>query len=440
MSRAESAIASPDPRRRRRTLRGRVALVGLGAIACWLAVLAVTFDILFAHQLDDQRSNVARARATAAAATVRFTRTGRPLALESAGDAALDYGIWIYVGSSAVQRPHASAELQRLADSLTRADGRTSATDAEATVVAVPLSRHGRRVATVVASASAAAYQRLEHTAVVGSIALSMLLLVGAYPVFRLAGRRALQPVEQMTHQAREWSAHSPGERFGGGQRFAELHDLATTLDDVLDRLSAVLRHERQLPAELSHELRTPLSTILAEAELLAGRHPSEPGARAIRESALNMNDIIETLLTTARAELQSADDTCDARDVIERLIAARDGRFEIRGDQTTVGVDDAVLTRLLAPIIDNVTRYSRAGVDIEIARRSTQVVIDIANDGPEIPDPDSERIFEPGVSGGSGAGLGLSLARRLARAADGDVVCVPMVGGARFRVTLPHG
>ncbi len=256
--------------------------------------------------------------------------------------------------------------------------------------------------ATVIASASLGGYQQVQHAALLGSVALSALLLAGSYPVLRFAGRRALAPVERMTHQAREWSARAPGERFGSGQRFAELRDLATTLDDVLDRLSAVLRHERQLPAELSHELRTPLSTIVAEADLLAARFPDERGPRAIRESAQLMNDITETLLTTARTELQSADSTCDPREAVEALIAGRTSRFQVVSDaQVTVGVDTRVVTRLLAPIIDNSDRHAASVTTVAVRRDAHRVTIDISNDGPPVPAADRERIFTPGVSGG---------------------------------------
>jgi signal transduction histidine kinase len=306
---------------------------------------------------------------------------------------------------------------------------------------AVPVIQRGSHVATVIASVSLAPYERAEHTAVIGSAIVAMLLLAGAYPVLRVAGRRAMQPVERMTHQAGEWSAHAPAHRFGGGQHFAELQDLASTLDGVLDRLSAVLRHERQLSAELSHELRTPLSTIVAEADLLLARNPNELAYRSIHASAMSMNEIIETLLTAARAELQSDVAACDVRAVVERVVAGRREHITVRDIHRPIaGVDDRLLTRLLSPIIDNAVRYARDAVIIDIARDASAVVVEVANDGPPIAPGDHDRIFDAGYSDGDGLGLGLALARRLARAADGDVVSVPRTDGAAFRITLPPG
>ena len=73
--------------------------------------------------------------------------------------------------------------------------------------------------------------------------------------------------------------------------------------------------------------------------------------------------------------------------------------------------------------------------------REEGQVIVDVTDDGPGVAGDQAERIFEPGVTGvgHDGAGLGLPLVRRLARAAGGDVHAVPGDGG-RFRVELPAG
>jgi two-component system, OmpR family, sensor kinase len=81
--------------------------------------------------------------------------------------------------------------------------------------------------------------------------------------------------------------------------------------------------------------------------------------------------------------------------------------------------------------------RHAAAQVEISVARNDGHVVIAVSDDGTGIADGDAERIFEPGVSAGGGAGLGLPLARRLARAAGGDVVAVPRRGG-RVELRLP--
>ena len=98
---------------------------------------------------------------------------------------------------------------------------------------------------------------------------LAVLLLSGAYLVLHAGVARALRPVEEMTNQAARWSTDDVDRRFGDHRRPTELDNLAMTLDALLDRLSAVLRNERQLSAEISHELRTPLARAMAEIQLM---------------------------------------------------------------------------------------------------------------------------------------------------------------------------
>jgi signal transduction histidine kinase len=83
----------------------------------------------------------------------------------------------------------------------------------------------------------------------------------------------------------------------------------------------------------------------------------------------------------------------------------------------------------------------------VSIGGENSSVVYTVEDDGPGVAEDEGERIFEPGVRGHArrangepGAGLGLALARRLARSAEGDVVADPTARGGRFLVTLPAG
>ncbi|MEU2872876.1 sensor histidine kinase [Streptomyces olivoreticuli] len=96
-----------------------------------------------------------------------------------------------------------------------------------------------------------------------------------------------------------------------------------------------------------------------------------------------------------------------------------------------TAGVSPAVAERILAPLLDNA--------------RPEGVRVVAADDGPGVPDGAHDAIFEPGhraqpADGHDGAGLGLPLARRLTRAAGGELTLEPAARGARFVVTLPPG
>jgi signal transduction histidine kinase len=259
-----------------------------------------------------------------------------------------------------------------------------------------------------------------------------------------------------MTRQAAQWSEQDLDRRFGLGAPRDELTALAGTLDRLLDRLAASLRREQRFSAELSHELRTPLARIVAEAEL-ALRHPRTTDAyrdalENVLRSARQTSRAIETLVIAARAET-GLHGTADAHQVLAQAAetartSTRDRGMEVFVEAAPgtvrVGADPDVVERILAPIVENACRYGRHRVRLTLEEGDRVVSIGVEDDGPGIAAEDAEAIFEPGGSRGNsalnghdGAGLGLPLARRVARAAGGDVQAEPARSG-RFRVQLP--
>jgi signal transduction histidine kinase len=262
-----------------------------------------------------------------------------------------------------------------------------------------------------------------------------------------------------MADQASAWSAAAAVGRFGGADLPEELAMLARSLDEMLARTAAVLRHEQHLTGELSHELRTPLSRILAETELLDAAGPDDAVAvQNIRSTALHMSSLLDTLLTAARATPAATPGRCDLREVVTALeeVPRPEGVvLETVVPPTgplVVGADRGLVERLLHPLLENAFRYARSSVVLAAVPEPTgEVTIEVVDDGPGVPSEVGERVFDPGIRGDpedghDGAGLGLPLARRLARAAGGsvDLCASPRTrtanGGAVFRVTLPAG
>jgi signal transduction histidine kinase len=259
-----------------------------------------------------------------------------------------------------------------------------------------------------------------------------------------------------MTRTAADWSARDHERRFGPGPRPDELGELAGTFDALLDRLSASLRHEQRLSAELSHELRTPLARIAAEAELLGRRRRSadelEEGLRAIALNADEMKSILDTLMKAARADAGLDRGRAELGPLLERV--AERWRPALAGGgialdvsvpaDVDIGVDADVAERILTPMLQNAERHAVAHVSLSAERAGSMVLVHLDDDGPGIPESLREAVFEPGHTGtngaGDGAGLGLALARRLARATGGDVDVTdnPRGAGARLRVHLP--
>jgi signal transduction histidine kinase len=117
---------------------------------------------------------------------------------------------------------------------------------------------------------------------------------------------------------------------------------------------------------------------------------------------------------------------------------------MRLPAEPVRVAADEELVERMLQPILDNAVRYGRSAVEVSLERNGSLAAVNVADDGPGVADDERRRIFEPGARGEAarsregGAGLGLSLARRLARSAGGDVAVASSSSGARFVLSLP--
>ena len=434
-------------RQRPRTLRGRVSTIAVTVIGGWLILLAVGFDLVIVNRLNTQVDDALRVRAQAATATLIVSNDTIVGVRESATDSQLDSSIWVFAGTHVLERPEVGADRQRFAERLV-GDPQGFHEEHDARFYVLPFSVKGKRIGTVLASIDREPYDHTRDIVVVGSIVLVVLLALGAYPVLTRATGRALQPVERMTVQAAEWSVNDPNERFGHGQQYAELSTLAVTLDELLDRLAAVLRHERQVSAELSHELRTPLSRVAAEVDLMAetARPDQTEALSSIRASCTAMDAMMDTLLAAARSDMAQTVGRSELAPVLGALADRAPATVRAARTDLTVGVDDALVTRMLAPVVDNALRYATTRVQLQARRGDDGVIVEVTNDGPLLDPALAERVFDPGFTTDTdgrehdGAGLGLALARRLARSADGDLVVDATAAVTTFRLTLPAG
>jgi signal transduction histidine kinase len=449
---------SPLTRLGGRSLRDRLAWSASAVVAVWVLLLAVGANLLLSSALADQADSVLQARAEATAITLHVAPSGVVTVDEARDDAALDVGTWIIAGDGTLVEgpPGSSPGLDRVAlDLAGRGRQTTEVGDQDPLrLFALPVSEADAQVATVVTSTSLAPYRKLERLALWGSAAVGLLLVAIVHLVLRANVGRALRPVQQMSEQAARWSADDEDRRFDRQARPTELAELAATLDGVLDRLSAVLRHEQRLTAELSHELRTPLARLRAEVELAQDRRPGDPvlaaGLTAIDAAAAEMQKIIETLLAAARAGTRTAPGRCRPAQTVAELLASTGTRPGVHvsagiDPDLTVGVDAAVLQRLLAPVLDNALRYARSSVTVTCERSIDRVLLVVEDDGPGVAADDADRVFEPGwradpADEHPGGGLGLALTSRLAAAAGGSVTCRPGGPGGRFEITLPPG
>ena len=429
------------------TVRTRLLAVSLLTLAVGLGALVLVGNVLLRSGVRAQASGVLRARAEAQLATLHVTPHGVAIR-ESANDEVLDRSSWLVVGHRVVERPAGvDTRLERAAEALAR-PGRAAERDApgDLRLRAAPVraSASGPPVGTIVVGYAMAPLERVQHEVLSASIVFAALVLLAGGVATRRALNGALRPVAQMTAEAEDWGAHDLDRRFGLGPPRDELTGLAATLDGLLARIAASRRHEQRFASEVAHELRTPIAALRGRAELaLAADGPDADRERdetlhAVVEDAIRVDRTIDALMAVARRELDPASGSVD----LGTVAAEVDGvELVVHGPLPPAEGDPEVVRRALAPLVENARRFARDRVVLELSAGSGRVRVAVRDDGPGLEPQLADRAFDPGARGSdessNGAGLGLALARRLARSCGGDVTAGPGPGGC-FVLELP--
>lgn len=429
------------------TLRSRLLLASLATLVLGMGSMLVVGNLLLAQRVRSESSSVLRADAEAQVSALQVSAS-RVSVRATANDDALDRRSWVLDGTRVIERPPGvQAALDREAVALGRRVGSAVETegpnDVRLRAEAVYAPAGHRRVGAVVVAYPTASLERLQQLVLVGTLVLAaMMLLVGTIAI-RSALDGALRPVADMTATAEAWSASDLDRRFALGPPRDELTSLAATLDGLLARIAASRRHEQRFASEIAHELRTPLAGLRLQAELAL--RPSGPDADRERTAALEavvaqatrLSEAVDALMAVARQEIDPSDGSVDLSGLARDL----DGLEVIEHDPVPLAEGDPdVVRRALMPLVDNARRHARSAVHLELMSSAGRVRLAVCDDGPGLDPALGERAFDPGVRGddeSDGAGLGLPLARRLARSCGGDVLIGDGPGG-RFILELP--
>ncbi len=303
--------------------------------------------------------------------------------------------------------------------------------------------------------------------------------VVGGTALAALAGLavagRAMRPISSLTAAARGIATtRDPSRRIPMPESDDEVAELARTLDLMLRELDAaraetqqMIQAQRDFVADASHELRTPLTSILANLELLEASFAAR-GADADEEeivagalgSSRRMRRLVADLLLLARADAGRAGPrrSCDLTEIATGAIAevrpmAGDHRLELEasGAVPVEGNPDD-LHRLVVNLVENGVRHTPEGSTVTVtlgAGSGGEAVLEVADDGPGLPEELGAQIFARFVRGtgpadlnaDSGTGLGLAIVKAVATSHNGRVdVGHSEAGGARFAVHLPLG
>jgi two-component system, OmpR family, sensor kinase len=304
-------------------------------------------------------------------------------------------------------------------------------------------------------------------------LGLGVLVVVGAASLW--FSRRLVRPLDELAAAAR---------RFGGGDTTAraglrrddELGELSRAFDDMADRTAALLAAQRQLMADVSHELRTPLARIRVALELAVEDPVAASDVLAsVGVDLEEIDQLIETILTTARLESAVGNEGPELRRepiAVGELVARAQAGFAARHPGRTLesaapsaelaaacmACDAVLVRRALDNLLDNAANYSEksTAVVLTIAPAASngesaqdgdrRAVFSVTDRGIGMSADELERAFTPfWRADGSrarrtgGVGLGLALARRIARAHGGDVTLQSSPGsGTTARLEIP--
>ncbi len=308
---------------------------------------------------------------------------------------------------------------------------------------------------------SAEAVERTRNwsrVALLVSISTLALTVFGLASAMGYARRNIYLPVIRLR---RSLETHAVGEEVRVAEEATcELREIASGVNQLVDRITAQRLKHLTFLAAVAHDLRNPMNGLRMTAQL-ASRQP-DPEKQSERMKLIvrqvdRMNRLVEDLLDVNRIEAGQFDlhlERRDLREAVRETSALFEGtseihpiRCEVPEEPLVVPHDPARITQVLGNLVSNAIKYSPEGGLVEVRLRSQgdDAIIEVQDAGLGVPPEERDTIFMPfRRSGGArgeipGVGLGLSVSRKLIRAHGGDIEVESQLGrGSTFRVRLP--
>jgi len=222
-----------------------------------------------------------------------------------------------------------------------------------------------------------------------------------------------------------------------------EVASLAKSFNESAARIELLMRAHQLLIANCSHELRTPLARIRLGLERVPGTDPKV--SAEIARSVAELDALIGEMLLASRLDVAQRLERTEPVDLLA-LAAEEAAHFdlEVSGDAVTLTADPMLLRRLVRNLLENAHIHGGGAISLQVIRGDLSAQLVVEDAGAGVPEADRAQIFEPfyrasAVTQSSGAGLGLSIVRQIARAHGGTAEYAPREGGgSRFIVTLP--
>jgi heavy metal sensor kinase len=292
-------------------------------------------------------------------------------------------------------------------------------------------------------------------------IATTISLIVLAAGVGWFMARRAVSGIEAVTRTAQKISGGALDERVPVKARGDEIDQLALTFNQMLDRIQRLLAEIKEMSDNVAHDLRSPIARIRGAAEITftSGKTLNEYEAMAANtvEECDRLLEMINTMLMISKTEsgvyqspFQDVNLTAIVRQACELFEPMAEDKKVALGCDAPDGIhligDTPMIQRMFSNLVDNAIKYTPSGgtVNIALSEMRSQIVITVKDTGMGISQQDLPRIFErfyrcDQSRSQTGIGLGLSLARAIARSHGGYIhVLSALDRGSTFSVTLP--
>ena len=289
------------------------------------------------------------------------------------------------------------------------------------------------------------------------------LLLLGfvagilALGMVQFLARGMTSPLRDMAAAARAMAAGDYTKRVPQGSR-DEVGELARAFNRMASDLAEVDRMRRDLVANVSHELRTPITALQAVLENLVDHValPDDETLRTMLGQVERLGRLVTQLLDLSR--LESGASPLQRRDFMIRPVLEQsvkeaalhdpgvDLRIAVEPDDLSMNGDPERIHQVVANLIDNAIRHSPPAGKVTVAARSDgDITIAISDEGPGIPTPERDRIFErfyrsdEARSSDGGSGLGLAIVRWIIDLHEGSIAIEDAEpSGCRVVITLP--
>lgn len=326
----------------------------------------------------------------------------------------------------------------------------------------IPIERNGKVEGYILAAMSLEAsnmvIKNLRNTLLISY----PILLIGLFFISSYLAGRSIEPIQSIIGTTNTITKNNLNERVPLPQNKDELFELSSAINELLERIQNAIQRERQFTSDASHELRTPLAALRGNLEILIRKPRTQVEYEEKVKYGLSeidrMTNMVEQLLLLARLDSNQKLEENNSVSVVTQIdeILTR-YQSQINSKQISISLNAEEAQKSMVPkyysqlildnIINNAIKYApeRSKININIAAEEGRTICSISDNGLGIKEEDLHHLFNPFFRSEAlnhkhitGVGLGLSIAKKAADAAEAQIKVVSQLGeGTEFTITF---